>query len=113
VIFSRKAILLGGAHQTSGEPDLKLICPVSRHGCRMPRNNRHRKKLRFFCEDDAGTGTSSLIEARPAQSQQRWRSTHYISTHYAFSPPSKAGGENAQQIDIQKIIEHRKNRAIE
>jgi len=79
----------------------------------MPRNNRHRKKLRFFCEDDAGTGTSSLIEARPAQSQQRWRSTHYISTHYAFSPPSKAGGENAQQIDIQKIIEHRKNRAIE
>lgn len=86
MIFSRKAILLGGAHQISGEPDLKLICPVSRHGCRMPRNNRHRKKLRFFCDDscfhafwgqnghrpaktdrffcddNAGTGTSSMLK---------------------------------------------------
>ena len=74
------------AHQISGEPDLKLICPVSRHGCRMPRNNRHRKKLRFFCDDscfhafwgqnghrpaktdrffcddNAGTGTSSMLK---------------------------------------------------
>ena len=81
VIFSRKAILLGGAHQTSGEPDLKLICPVSRHGCRMPRlsdatvvgchgcrrprNNRYSKKLRFFCDDDAGTGTSSMLKHDP------------------------------------------------
>ena len=32
MIFSRKAIFPGGAHQISGEPDLKLICPVSRHG---------------------------------------------------------------------------------
>ena len=54
------------------------------------------QKRRLFCDDDAETVTSSLIEARPAPSQQRWCSTHYISTHYAFSPPSKAGGEKAQ-----------------
>ena len=83
--FSKKSIFLE-AHQSSGVPDLKLICPLSRHGCRMPRNNRHRKKLRFFCDDccfhafwgqnghrpaktdrffcddNAGTGTSSMLK---------------------------------------------------
>lgn len=91
------------AHQSSGVPDLKLICPLSRHGCRMPRNNRHRKKLRFFCDDNAGTGTSSMLK-HDSPRDSNHGAQHITYQHIMLSPLlPKLEGRKHNKLIIKRL----------
>ena len=124
------------AHQSSDVPDLKLICPLSRHGCRMPRNNRHRKKLRFFCDDscfhafwgqnghrpaktdrffcddNAGTGTSSMLK-HDSPRACNVGAQHITYQHIMLSPLlPKLEGRRLNKLIIKKLSVYRKNTRI-